>query len=76
LRAEALAETVLDFAGEVLAPDGACVIKLVKGGEAVLMPRANALFATARIVRPKATRADSSEVFLVARGFKGAPASA
>jgi 23S rRNA (uridine2552-2'-O)-methyltransferase len=76
LRAEGLAETVLDFAAEVLAPGGACVIKLVKGGEAVVMPRANALFATARIVRPKATRADSSEVFLVARGFKGAPASA
>jgi 23S rRNA (uridine2552-2'-O)-methyltransferase len=76
LRAEALAETVLDFAGEVLAPGGSCVVKLVKGGEAVVMPRANALFATAKVVRPKATRADSSEVFLVARGFKGALASA
>jgi 23S rRNA (uridine2552-2'-O)-methyltransferase len=71
LRAEGLAETVLDFAAEVLAPGGACVIKLVKGGEAAVMPRANALFATAKVVRPKATRADSSEVFLVARGFKG-----
>jgi 23S rRNA (uridine2552-2'-O)-methyltransferase len=76
LRAEGLAETVLDFAAEVLAPGGACVIKLVKGGEAVVMPRANALFATAKVVRPKATRADSSEVFLVARGFKAAPGEA
>jgi 23S rRNA (uridine2552-2'-O)-methyltransferase len=76
LRAEGLAETVLDFAAEVLAPGGACVIKLVKGGEAAVMPRANALFATAKVVRPKATRADSSEVFLVARGFKAAPGEA
>jgi 23S rRNA (uridine2552-2'-O)-methyltransferase len=72
LRAEGLGEMVLEFAGEVLSPGGSCVIKLVKGGEAVLMPRALALFATAKVVRPKATRADSSEVFLVARGRKAA----
>lgn len=71
LRAEAIGETVLEFAAQALAPDGACVIKLVKGAEAALMPRALALFAGARMVRPKATRAESSEVFLVARGFKG-----
>jgi 23S rRNA (uridine2552-2'-O)-methyltransferase len=70
LRAEALGETVLEFAREVVAPGGACVIKLVKGGEAALMPTALALFQTAKTVRPKATRADSSEVFLVARGRK------
>lgn len=73
LRAEALGESVLEFASTVLTPGGACALKLVKGGEAALMPHANALFTTARVVRPKATRADSSEVFLVARGFKGAP---
>lgn len=74
LRAEALGEAVLDFAAEVLAPGGACALKLVKGGEAALMPPAQAWFATAKVVRPKATRAESSEVFLVARGFKGQPA--
>jgi 23S rRNA (uridine2552-2'-O)-methyltransferase len=72
LRAEALGESVLDFASTVLTPGGACALKMVKGSEAALMPQANALFTTARVVRPKATRADSSEVFLVARGFKGA----
>jgi 23S rRNA (uridine2552-2'-O)-methyltransferase len=71
LRAEGLGETVLDFAGEVLAPGGACVLKLIKGGEAALMPRATALFAGARVVRPKATRAESSEVYLLARGLRG-----
>jgi 23S rRNA (uridine2552-2'-O)-methyltransferase len=69
LRAEGLGETVLDFAATAMAPGGALVLKLVKGGEAALMPLAQALFQTARVVRPKATRAASSEVFLVARGF-------
>jgi 23S rRNA (uridine2552-2'-O)-methyltransferase len=68
LRAEALGESVLTFAGEALAPGGTCVLKLIKGGEAALMPLATSLFATARIVRPKATRAESSEVYLLARG--------
>lgn len=71
LRAEALGESVLEFAATVLTPGGACALKMVKGSEAALMPQANALFTTARVVRPKATRADSSEVFLVARDFKG-----
>jgi 23S rRNA (uridine2552-2'-O)-methyltransferase len=71
LRAEALAEAVLEFAANKLDRGGAAVVKLIKGGEAALMPRALRSFDTARVVRPKATRADSSEVFLVARGFKG-----
>ena len=71
LRAEGLGESVLEFAGEALVTGGACVVKLIKGSEAALMPRAMALFATARIVRPKATRAESSEVYLLARGLRG-----
>ena len=70
LRAEGLGESVLEFAAECLAPGGACVLKLVKGSESKLLPRATQLFASARVVRPKATRADSSEVFLVALGRK------
>jgi 23S rRNA (uridine2552-2'-O)-methyltransferase len=68
LRAEDLGENVLAFAGEVLAPGGACLLKLIKGGEAALMPRAQALFDSARTLRPQATRSESSEVFLLARG--------
>ena len=74
LRAEGLGESVLAFAAEALAPGGSCVIKLIKGGEAALMPRAAELFASARVVRPKATRADSSEVYLVARARKAVEA--
>ena len=48
LRAEGLGESVLEFAGEALVTGGACVVKLIKGSEAALMPRAMALFATAR----------------------------
>jgi 23S rRNA (uridine2552-2'-O)-methyltransferase len=70
LRAEGLGESVLEFSGEALVTGGACVVKLIKGSEAALMPRAMTLFATARIVRPKATRAESSEVYLLARGRK------
>ena len=72
LRAEGLGETVLEFAAEALAPGGDCLLKLIKGGEAALMPRATALFASARVVRPKATRAESSEVYMLARGLRGA----
>jgi 23S rRNA (uridine2552-2'-O)-methyltransferase len=69
LRAEALGESVLAFAEEALAPGGACLLKLIKGGEAALMPRARARFRTARTIRPKATRSESSEVYLLAQGF-------
>jgi 23S rRNA (uridine2552-2'-O)-methyltransferase len=72
LRAEGLGETVLEFAAEALAPGGDCLLKLIKGGEAALMPRATALFTSARVVRPKATRAESSEMYLLARGIRAA----
>ena len=70
LKAEGLAEAVLDFAAGVMRPGGHCLIKLVKGGEAALMPKARALFANARTLRPKATRQDSSETYLLARDFR------
>lgn len=73
LRAEGLGELVLDFAAELLKPGGHCALKLVKGAEATLTAKAQALFATARVVRPKATRSDSSEVFLVARELRQRP---
>lgn len=67
LRAEELAEEVLVFADEVLAVGGDALIKLVKGAEpaarAVALPR----FERVLIVRPPATRKDSSESFLLAR---------
>lgn len=74
LRAEGLAEAVLAFAFEVLAPNGAVVIKLVKGAEANVMQTARTAFGTVRLVRPPATRRESSEVYLVGTRFRGPPA--
>jgi 23S rRNA (uridine2552-2'-O)-methyltransferase len=74
LRAEALGEAVLDFAARVLRPGGHCLLKLVRGAEAALTPQAMANFASARLLRPKATRTDSSETYLLARERKATPA--
>jgi 23S rRNA (uridine2552-2'-O)-methyltransferase len=73
LRAEALGEAVLAFAAEVLAPDGALVLKLVKGAESALVEQAKRSFRRTRLVRPPATRRESSEMYFVAQGFHGGP---
>lgn len=66
LRAEALGEAVLSFAGLVLAPGGACLVKLLRGAEARLQAATRPLFRSARLIRPAATRSESSEIFLLA----------
>jgi 23S rRNA (uridine2552-2'-O)-methyltransferase len=68
LRAEGVGEAVLDFAAEVLAPGGTCVIKLLKGAEPALLPTAMRHFKGYRLVKPKATRSESSEIYLIATG--------
>lgn len=70
LRAEAVGESVIAFAGECLAPGGQVLLKLVKGAEAGVGNLARRSFRTIRILRPKATRSESSEIFLLASGFK------
>ena len=70
LRAEAVGEAVVDFAGQVLAADGQLLIKLVKGAETSVMELARPHFSKLRLLRPKATRSDSSEAFLLASSFK------
>ena len=75
LRAEALGEAVIEFAARVLRPGGHCLLKLVRGAEAVLTPLALASFASARPLRPKATRAESSETYLLARERRPSPSS-
>jgi 23S rRNA (uridine2552-2'-O)-methyltransferase len=70
LRAEAVGEAVLDFTAAVLAPGGQVLVKLVKGAEGRVMDLARPLFAKVRLLRPKATRSDSSETYLLASGFR------
>jgi 23S rRNA (uridine2552-2'-O)-methyltransferase len=73
MRIIALIEAAADFATGALTPGGVFVAKAFQGGEtAEVIRRLKASFADVRNVKPKASRADSSEVYLVATGFKGA----
>lgn len=72
LRITGLAEAAFAFAEEVLAPGGAFVCKLFQGGaEKDLLDRLKRAFATVRHAKPPASRADSSETYIVATGFRG-----
>ena len=74
LRIVGLIETAMDFAIDVLAPGGAFVTKAFQGGETgVLLARLKQTFTRVRHVKPKASRAGSSELYLLATGFKGRP---
>jgi 23S rRNA (uridine2552-2'-O)-methyltransferase len=72
LRAEAIGEAVLALLPELLAQGGSAVIKLVRGAESGMTAAAKRQFARVQLVRPEATRRGSSEVYLVALGFRGA----
>lgn len=72
LRIMGLIEAAADFAISVLKPGGAFVAKAFQGGEtSQVMTLLKRNFTDVRNIKPKASRADSSEVFLVATGFKG-----
>jgi len=72
LRIIGLIETAADFAVEVLKPGGVFIAKAFQGGEtSSLIGELKRHFAEVRNFKPKASRADSSELYLVATGFKG-----
>jgi 23S rRNA (uridine2552-2'-O)-methyltransferase len=72
IRIVALAEMALDFAVQVLAPGGAFVAKVFQGGsEKQILDVLKRHFATVRHAKPPASRKDSSELYVVATGFKG-----
>ncbi|MEZ5824601.1 MAG: RlmE family RNA methyltransferase [Geminicoccaceae bacterium] len=73
LRAEQVGETVLDFAAEVLREGGNAFLKLVKGAEHAVMQSARDRFRSLKPLRPKATRSESSEIFILASGRKARP---
>lgn len=70
LRAEGIGEMVLDLATAFLAPGGALVLKLVRGAEHGVTAQAKDRFKKVRLMRPEATRKESSEIYLVAQGFR------
>ncbi len=72
LRVMALAEAAYAFAREVLAPGGAFVSKVLRGGtEKQLLDAIKREFRAVKHFKPKASRADSAEIYLVATGFRG-----
>ena len=72
LRLEALAEAALVVAQTALKPGGALVVKLMRNGREMDFVKAvSPFFAQAKMVKPKASRQESSEIYLVATGFKG-----
>ncbi len=78
LRIIGLAEAAVEFAREVLAPGGFFLCKLFQGGDSAgLLTQLKRDFALVRNVKPPASRADSSELYVLATGFRGSgkPAS-
>jgi 23S rRNA (uridine2552-2'-O)-methyltransferase len=72
LRIIGLAEAALAFAREVLAPGGFFLAKLFQGGDtAQLLGEMKRDFAQVRNLKPPASRADSSELYVIATGFRG-----
>jgi 23S rRNA (uridine2552-2'-O)-methyltransferase len=72
IRIIALAEEALDFALKVLAPGGAFLAKVFQGGsEKTLLDILKRDFATVRHLKPKASRAESPELYVLATGFRG-----
>jgi 23S rRNA (uridine2552-2'-O)-methyltransferase len=72
LRIMALAEAAAEFAREVLAKGGAFLCKVLQGGtETALLAELKLDFTTVKHVKPPASRSDSAELYLVARGFRG-----
>jgi 23S rRNA (uridine2552-2'-O)-methyltransferase len=71
LRIMGLAEEALAFAAEVLAPGGVFLAKVLRGGaERELLAAMKRDFETVRHVKPKASRADSAELYVLASGFR------
>jgi 23S rRNA (uridine2552-2'-O)-methyltransferase len=72
LRIMALAEAAALFAREVLAEGGTFLCKVLQGGtEAALLAELKRDFASVKHVKPPASRPDSAELYLLARGFRG-----
>ena len=72
LRIIALCEAAAYFAFDVLAPGGTFVAKVLAGGaEGASSKPLKKNFKSVANIKPPSSRADSSEKFVVARGYKG-----
>ncbi|MFX4221970.1 MAG: RlmE family RNA methyltransferase [Thalassobaculum sp.] len=77
IRIVMLAELALDFAFEVLAPDGVFVAKVFLGGsERDLLNPMRQAFRQVRHFKPPASRSESAETYVIATGYRGRPDAA
>ena len=73
IRIIALAELALDLAVRTLAPDGAFVAKVFQGGsEKNMLEPMKRQFRSVRHAKPPASRKESSELYVIATGFRTA----
>lgn len=71
LRMMALVEIAWDFARQVLRPGGSFIAKVFQGGtEGQLLAEMKPLFTSLKHIKPASSRVESSEIYLVAQGFK------
>lgn len=72
LRTMGLVETAADFAIQSLAPGGTFVAKVLAGGtDTELLGLLKRHFTSVKHAKPPASRKDSSEWYVIAKGFKG-----
>lgn len=72
LRTMGLVETAADFAIQYLAPGGTFVAKVLAGGtDTQLLSLLKKHFTSVKHAKPPASRKDSSEWYVIAKGFKG-----
>lgn len=72
LRTMHLVEVAAEFAIEVLAPGGHFLTKTFQGGtEKTLLDRLKSHFTSVIHIKPPASRSESVELYLLAKGFKG-----
>ena len=71
LRGMYLVELSLDFVEKTLAPGGDFWVKVFQGRDYVpFVNRLRKLFGTVKVRKPKASRARSAELYLLAREFR------
>jgi len=72
IRIMSLCELAFDYARQVLAPGGHFICKVLKGGtEGEMLSIMKRDFETVKHAKPKASRDDSAESYVIALGFRG-----
>lgn len=72
LKIIALCEVALDFAEDVLKPGGVFIAKVLRGGtEHELLAAMRKSFSSVVHLKPDASRADSAELYVLAKDFRG-----